>query len=848
MTWPQAQDYNEALQSPSTCFADPELNRGEPATNALGLPVPCSGSFADVYRVTCPASRRTWAVKCFTREIPGLRERYQQISLHLQQVKLPFLVDFTFLDQGIQIRRQWYPIVKMQWVEGCTLNQFVERQVDKPQILNRLCQIWTRLAACLPRANVAHCDLQHGNILLAPGSKAGLLQVRLVDYDGTCVPALTLLKSIERGHSAYQHPERLRAGTYGLGVDRFSHLVIYTALRALMVGGKALWAKYDNGDNLLFTQRDFEAPAKSRLFYELLKQGEPVVRTLADRLIDAARQRLEQTPLLSEIVPGASLPPARPAAPTTRTLRPVPPKIQPPPLPPPLPLANASPPMRATATDSGLAEPLVRTRPGRTRTTAADYMAAGMLVVLGLLAGLGYWASAGLRHTSKSEPAARSQQKATARPEKSAGKSAKTSPDPLSTEKTDKAGGQKDDTPGAKSPKVENLLARNVKAPPPSEDFGEPEEETTQGARDDANSGQLPPKAPGSAKVPGAKRDPSPKKVKAKRGEAAPKINPPPPPARNEAPPEPPEKPGTPATAPGKTAPDKATPRLPVPSAQEQQAALMTVKERFKDEYKLSNPKSMQLLATRLRAAGVESEEGSALQFMFLWEARSKAAEAGDPEGALRAVDELAKRFDINTMEEKTTALERARRVRDKAVPWPKELTPTVLALADEALAADNYAIAERLLAIAVGVAKTTPIQKQWNRAKMLLRQWNNKVQGASQTLKANPEDPEANLTVGMFYCFHKEDWDRGLALIAKANHSPLAALAKSDRERPTDPHAQAKLGEEWARRSKVASEAENRAEADAAKNRARYWFEQALPHFTGPERKRIQGQMNQLR
>jgi hypothetical protein len=49
MGWPLSQDYNEAVQSPARNFADPDLCQGKAATNALGLPMPCSGNFADVY-------------------------------------------------------------------------------------------------------------------------------------------------------------------------------------------------------------------------------------------------------------------------------------------------------------------------------------------------------------------------------------------------------------------------------------------------------------------------------------------------------------------------------------------------------------------------------------------------------------------------------------------------------------------------------------------------------------------------------------------------------------------------------------------------------------------------------
>src|SRR3974390_2180661 len=98
MAWPLSQDYNEAVQSPKSNFGDPELRAAEVATNALGLPTPFSGNFADVYEVYSVSGR--WAVKCFTREVPGLRERYSEISRYLRQVKLPFTVDFTYQEQG----------------------------------------------------------------------------------------------------------------------------------------------------------------------------------------------------------------------------------------------------------------------------------------------------------------------------------------------------------------------------------------------------------------------------------------------------------------------------------------------------------------------------------------------------------------------------------------------------------------------------------------------------------------------------------------------------------------------------------------------------------------------------
>jgi WD40 repeat protein len=312
MAWPHSQDYNEAVQSPRTSFSDPELQACQAVTDALGIPRPCSGNFADVYQVECPATGARWAVKCFTREVPGLRERYAEISAHLRQARLPFTVDFLYLEQGVRVRGAWYPVLKMEWVEGLALNEFVRGALDKPALLEALGQIWLRMARRLREAGLAHADLQHGNVLLVPGSTALSLKVKLIDYDGMWVPALAGCPSGEVGHPAYQHPRRARERLYNREVDRFPLLLVATALRALAVGGRGLWERFDNGDNLLFKESDLRAPAESPLFRELGRLQDPLVCSLVAQLADASRQPLERTPLLEELFPEA------PTAPATR--------------------------------------------------------------------------------------------------------------------------------------------------------------------------------------------------------------------------------------------------------------------------------------------------------------------------------------------------------------------------------------------------------------------------------------------------------------------------------------------------------------------------------------------------
>jgi hypothetical protein len=301
MAWPLSQDYNEAIQSPAANFADSELRRSTVVVNDLGLPRPFSGNFADVYEVAGPEGDR-WAVKCFTREVRGLRERYQEISRFLDRVKLPFTVNFTYLGEGIRIAGRWYPVLKMQWVEGLTLNQFVSQSLDKPAMLDSLLLLWTRMANYLRTTGAAHGDLQHGNVLLVPGANANSLALKLIDYDGMCVPALATSKSGEVGHPSYQHPQRIREGTYGTDMDRFPILLVGTALRALRVKGRALWEEYDNGDNLLFRESDLTNPAQSELFDDLIACRDSKTDALTGALQMALAGRLEATPLLEEVL------------------------------------------------------------------------------------------------------------------------------------------------------------------------------------------------------------------------------------------------------------------------------------------------------------------------------------------------------------------------------------------------------------------------------------------------------------------------------------------------------------------------------------------------------------------
>jgi hypothetical protein len=272
MAWPTPQDYNEAIQNPQSNFDDPELKAGTPELTPLGLPRPITGGFASVYRMHC--GTHDWAVRCFLREYADQQKRYAAISQHLATARLPYTLGFQFLPQGIRIRGQWVPILKMEWAQGELLNSYIEKHLHDPAALKALAQHWLAMTSALQSACVAHGDLQHGNVLVANGN------LKLIDYDGMYVPALVGQLSHEVGHRNYQHPQRSERD-FGPYLDHFSAWVIYVSLVALSEQPD-LWNQVGGGDEyLLFRQEDFAQPGASSTLALLTGHTDAHIRSLA---------------------------------------------------------------------------------------------------------------------------------------------------------------------------------------------------------------------------------------------------------------------------------------------------------------------------------------------------------------------------------------------------------------------------------------------------------------------------------------------------------------------------------------------------------------------------------------
>lgn len=304
MIWPTAADFSQIVQNPGLAFRDPMLQGSLIERNKLNQPRPWAGQFAVVYKAIRPGEQGPIAVRAFTSPAPERRERYEHVTTYLDSQKLDCLAKFEYRESAIRGPKGWYPLVVMEWIEGVTFFHWVDRQCRKGQSgqLADAAEAWVEIVRQLHEASIAHGDLQHGNVMVT--ESGGL---KLVDYDGMCVPALVGRQNLEVGIEPYQHPERNGETLLSPDLDNFSSLVIYVALRALAAEPR-LWLKYVDEmqyDKLLFRREDFQARHASPLFQDLCQSPDREVRRLAVELFAAAAGRLEQVPSLDRLLQSA---------------------------------------------------------------------------------------------------------------------------------------------------------------------------------------------------------------------------------------------------------------------------------------------------------------------------------------------------------------------------------------------------------------------------------------------------------------------------------------------------------------------------------------------------------------
>ena len=202
-----------------------------------------------------PQAHKDVAVKCFLKEQEGRAESYQLIAQELAYTSSSFLTPFRYLDKELFVESQStndeeFPVVLMDWVEGETLDRYIQSHLADPNALRLLAFQFSRLASWLLSQPFAHGDLKPDNILVRSDGT-----LTLVDYDGMFVPAMEGTAARELGSPDFRHPLRT-AERFNEHIDDFPLAVILLSLKALSIF-PSLWNTYGASDRLLFSAADY---------------------------------------------------------------------------------------------------------------------------------------------------------------------------------------------------------------------------------------------------------------------------------------------------------------------------------------------------------------------------------------------------------------------------------------------------------------------------------------------------------------------------------------------------------------------------------------------------------------
>jgi hypothetical protein len=299
MTYPSGAAYGDALQFPRTSVLDPMLASGTVQVDALGIPFGRSGQFALTYKIS--ANGQDYAFRCFQSERPGIHDRYIAISNERLATRLPYFVDFTYLDPGVRVQGATYPALRMEWAEGLTLGTFIEQHLGDPGRLRALQQQLHGMALALEGAGIAHGDIQSGNIVVGPSG-----ELKLVDYDGMYVTSLAGLGPLETGHANFQHPQRSQINPFDPTLDRFSFALLHATLAGL-AENPALWSLLGGEPEApLLRKADFDNPSQSTAFRTLTRL--PQSGEVFERLMRLCQSPYSAIPSFSDFLSGRNIP------------------------------------------------------------------------------------------------------------------------------------------------------------------------------------------------------------------------------------------------------------------------------------------------------------------------------------------------------------------------------------------------------------------------------------------------------------------------------------------------------------------------------------------------------------
>jgi hypothetical protein len=263
-----------------------------------------------------------------------------------------------------------------------------------------------------------------------------------------------------------------------------------------------------------------------------------------------------------------------------------------------------------------------------------------------------------------------------------------------------------------------------------------------------------------------------------------------------------PETTNTPARATPPEAPgDAAGARHEIPAKADQDRSRKLLKEMFAAQMTDHSPAARRKLAQALMAEASKVTDNPVDQFVLLGAAMKAGREAGSIALSFEAADKMAKSFDVDDLALRTeTALKTPLTSAPPAAT--AENLNAGMKLLDELVAAEDFASAARLTSILQRAAANSPLQRGVLQQRLKevaeLRLAHERFVLQSEKLKKSPNDPFANLAVGGYYAFVKDQWDQAMPYLAKGSNALVKRALAAEAAHPTTSDQLIAAGDAW--------------------------------------------------
>lgn len=314
----------------------------------------------------------------------------------------------------------------------------------------------------------------------------------------------------------------------------------------------------------------------------------------------------------------------------------------------------------------------------------------------------------------------------------------------------------------------------------------------------------------------------------------------------SEAPSPSPKEPSTPTSSPRPS--DPAPAKLPVPSVDEQTAALKLAEETYQLS-KQRSPDENRLLAEEMVRIAERTECPPVERYVLMRKAAEKYADAGEVDRMLNTIDSLAGSFEFDRVAANRILLERVSQSVSTAEGFAS-LVAASRRFCSQSLAEERVSEAVQVAAAvqqaSVRLASKAFRKEVAERAQQLAKLYDRyqMVMGAKRTLRAAADDAKAHDVVGWWYAGPLNRWADALPHFAQGSDAALAEIAKEELENPpTDAEGRMKLADRWYELGQARGDEQR----EAILRRAGHWYADVQSGLTGLAAAKVQKRLADL-